>query len=502
MKLPEFLRNTARRNLFYAFLIFGFILVLTVCSGGGGDGGGTTGDTSGSNGGDTTGDTSNMLMVSGSVTNLVSGVTTGTAQAALSGVSVVADYVYAVDTDPEWGSEWRKKSAIQADGTFSISLTKGKPWILAFIDTSKTGSAMIQGIFRAQELDSISPDANDSAASTNLGAMTIDDSGAAELPAEQYETFVGNLGMTLTQAATLGSLDDLMLRYVNPDIDNNGLLDMDEANFPEFNLGTGQSYRYGDGTTIEFIRSGSELPPEAVVSPQFINDAFAGIDLWVVQSDWSIFSTCPGKWSLEWIDGDGNDNVTVPNPYMVTDCVYPASPPAEKHFGVGFPLGVNNIPDGTYIYNFYTNSGDTIPQKTLTFTNVKTFSDASDFTNLVVPFLTFNTDVNGDITSVDYTWMKKTETGFVVATVDDINLIVGRRGANMDWRCADSSCGGWYNSFVTTSSTGSFNIADAETFGLTSQKRANIDVISIFLNTRLGNNYIFRICADDVICLN
>ena len=67
--------------------------------------------------------------------------------------------------------------------------------------------------------------------------------------------------------------------------------------------------------------------------------------------------------------------------------------------------------------------------------------------------------------------MKKTATGFVVATVDDITLIVGKREINLDWRCADSSCGGWYNAFVTTASTGSFNIADAKMFGMTSKKR-------------------------------
>ena len=62
----------------------------------------------------------------------------------------------------------------------------------------------------------------------------IDAAGIAALPAKQYETFVGNPGMTLTEAATLGSLDNLMLRYVNPDIDNNGFLDTDEKDSNRF----------------------------------------------------------------------------------------------------------------------------------------------------------------------------------------------------------------------------------------------------------------------------
>jgi hypothetical protein len=106
----------------------------------------------------------------------------------------------------------------------------------------------------------------------------------------------------------------------------------------------------------------------------------------------------------------------------------------SRSFGLYAEGGAgHDLPQGEYIFK--------VGSKTLTFTHVATRSDAEldasiDF---IMPFIKFN-PVNPSCTaactvaSVDYKWMKRTVSGWVPATLGEVNLTVGDMGGFLSLR--------------------------------------------------------------------
>jgi hypothetical protein len=75
----------------------------------------------------------------------------------------------------------------------------------------------------------------------------------------------------------------------------------------------------------------------------------------------------------------------------------------------------------------------------LTFTAVetRTAAELTEATHLIVPFLRFvpidpTCTTHCAIAAIDYRWMKRSVTGWVVATREEIRLVVGRSRAYLD----------------------------------------------------------------------
>ncbi len=447
---------------------------------------------------------------------------------------VKADYVYAVNTSEMKGPDWRKKSALAADGSFEMVLTKGEPWVMAFVDSSKVGAEMIVGIFKAKKLDSVSPRAFAASNSTNLGSLILnndntdyslclenllnnnndsagnnnnnsdtstcdDPTVVAEMLEANYSTFIGDLGMLEEEANRLGEMDDLMLRYINPDIDGNGIMDMDESDFPELSIRFWLTYDYGDAATmLEKMRTGVALPTDAKMvyfgqRPTLI----------IPKKGTGIFGAPPAKWSLHFSDTGGSKGYKEENPY-----VYDADNPGkgivynsssdEYGLSIEYPQSIISAPRGTYTYKLYEKETDTTPTKTFTFTNIKTMPDARVTTNFVFPFPIFNADANGDITTINYTWMRKTEAGFVAASSADVEMMIGTNMASLKWYACEeenrADCEisfAIYPGFDKYATSGSFDLNNPSdvAWGIgasASKKRSDIRSIMIEFISKMG----------------
>lgn len=377
--------------------------------------------------------TGNDFNISGQVSNLSSSISGGAKAKVVS-----ADYVYAVNIGSRAYLD-RKKVAINQDGSFSIQLTKGESWILAFIDSTQVGFGMVKGIFKAEQLDAIAPKQSTPSIGTEVGTLTVDEFGEAKLPPEMYVTYTGNLGLTLTEASELALMDDYSLRYINPDIDANGLIDIDEANGIEFSLTSWQDYLYDHGNEealLDSVRAGQELPFDRPVTYR----GGSGPKLSIQQMDNGVFSTIPGKWTLSWTDnGNYTGGSSVTWATNITDTIWTELSDGYLNYSVHFPNTVTDIPDGTYTYQFYATSADTSPAKILTVTPVKTMDDASNVTNFIFPFPILHVNSNDDITSMSYTMMKWESGGFVPATSSEIELFIGHGEMQVSW---DGATGG------------------------------------------------------------
>src|SRR5262245_61669545 len=109
-----------------------------------------------------------------------------------------------------------------SDGTnFQLDVKGSRGRGLVFLDSGRTGPAMITGIVKANTLDSLAPLKAEGEA--NLGTMTIA-SGSASMSIS-YDALLAALNLTSAGADFLGAIDDMSLRYANPDIDGNGVID-------------------------------------------------------------------------------------------------------------------------------------------------------------------------------------------------------------------------------------------------------------------------------------
>ena len=107
-------------------------------------------------------------------------------------------------------------AAVAADGSFDLPLAPGYAWSVAFVDNHQVGSAMVIGALAADDVDAFVPAAS---GAVDLGNITFSDRAHASIATSALVTA---LGMT---SATPGATDDLAMRYTNPDLDNDGVID-------------------------------------------------------------------------------------------------------------------------------------------------------------------------------------------------------------------------------------------------------------------------------------
>jgi len=173
------------------------------------------------------------------------------------GAKVVTD-VLAVSAD---GYDRRLGSVTTSN--FYIDIDPGKAWIIVFIDRSKVGSDMIVAKFRSQLLDTLRPAGI--ATELDLGTVSVEESMTGEAvasPSISFSELLSVISMSPSDADFWGRLDDVSLRYVNPDIDNNGVIDLLEGFTPLLDFHNRFQPRVGgDVATMNHIKN--EFLPES-----------------------------------------------------------------------------------------------------------------------------------------------------------------------------------------------------------------------------------------------
>jgi hypothetical protein len=366
-------------------------------------------------------------------TATISGQLVETHSAALStaGVETASGHriTHVMAVDPESASPNRVLAAVGTDGHFSLDVNFGHPYVLVFLDASARGTQMVVAVFRARTLDTLAPLSQGDIA---LGQVTAKDGVAtASVP---YEDLLRQMGLSAAGAEVLGAIDDLSLRYANPDIDGDGTIDIaqDHQFQLDFHLRAqmvaGEDRRHlqvaditdqwlpesGPGAPIPDFNLGSiyAIYPAAYDGTSYVNFGAGAATLQngaAFTATYADGSTAPAGSSfspLQYGDRTG----------WGPDYNWSASPSLEMPGSSGQPVTL------TFTLGA---SGHT-----LTFPNVLTRTHASLASyNTPVPFLRLDTS-DGHLAAVEYRWMKRTADGaWIPCTAEELDLVVGDRGA-------------------------------------------------------------------------
>lgn len=341
----------------------------------------------------------------------------------------VVSHVMAVD--PSGGAAERVLAQVAADGTFSLALEAGRPYVLVFVDDSAVGLDMVVGVFHAETLDTLAT--LTPGTELDLGEVTLD-GGAASTPVP-YDTLLGELGLASATALSLGAVDDLSLRYANPDIDGDGEIDLL------------QDHRFGLDFHVRADLSVGPDGPRLRVSD--LIDAFPVADGALAATPrfglTSIYVLYPSTFdATDYVDMSAMPGVLTADASFTVALADGSTPSAPSSYsGLGFGDTRAWGPD------YALDQGAELPGSSgapatltfglgatgvdLTFANVVTRTVASlTDRGTLMPFVRFDTD-GGVIRGLSWVWMQRAEGGgWVTATAETVSLLVGDEGAFVD----------------------------------------------------------------------
>ncbi|HEX2879437.1 MAG TPA: hypothetical protein VHO25_07860 [Polyangiaceae bacterium] len=332
--------------------------------------------------------------------------------------------------NPEASSPRRTLVEVESDGSFQLDVETGLPYVLVFIDASAVGAEMVVGIFRAQTLDTLAPSVD--GGELDLGEVSMDEGSGSANAGIGYDALLAQLGLSAEAAEYLGAIDDLSLRYANPDLDGNGTLDVLEEH--EF--------------ALDFhVRANTFKGPEgaeaavADITDRFLDDA--GAEMATVRFNLaSIYLLYDATFdSTEYVlPNQGNTMLQNGGAFVALASDGAAVTAPTSYSGVFFGSGRGFGPDyswgidpqielpgsggspASYVFTLGGIATD------ITFVNIVTRTRASLASEgLLVPFIKLNT-AEGLLSSVDYKWLKSGAQAWIPASAEEVATVVNENG--------------------------------------------------------------------------
>jgi hypothetical protein len=336
--------------------------------------------------------------------------------------------------NPATANPVRYLSPIAADGTFAIGVDLNTPWVFVLVDSHQVGKNMIAGVFRGSAFDL------DSLAATrpgmvDLGVVDVDEASGAATASTPTATLLSALGLSDAAATLLGSMDDISLRYVNPDIDGNGKIDVQEGvSYPlDFHIRYDMTTR-GSAGLIPLTALRNAYADSATTDARY--SLGSAIAYWAnpqqfgttTSADYRIrFPTASGTFQAPPRMGSFAANVWIDNDsYFYTSA-------GSNSVGISFDY-TQPFPTGEYVFE--------VKGTALTYTNVRTHTlpELNAGADLIIPFLKLNVPDSActgwacKVTGLDYRWMKRDGTSWVAATSEEIALVVPQHGGFLGFR--------------------------------------------------------------------
>ena len=401
-----------------------------------------------------------------------------------------AQVTHVMAVSPSSQDAARVVAEVGADGTFDLQVDPSRPWVIVFIDASQVGDAMVLGVYKADVLDALPP-AKDGG-KVDLGNVTIVDGKATG--DISYASLLAALGIDAGAADDIGALDDLCLRYVNPDIDGDGVLDVDQ-NGHNFGLDfhTHFSLRAGDHDATVADVVGDYLPDDTAIT-------YGGAGIYVS------FPAAFGSGGAAGVRFDDPVTVSTFGPgggttAFAAGTVLSGATLIENNFGDMRSFGVyaaagHDLPQG--VYHFI------VGGTTLTFSHVRTHTDAelAAATHFIMPFIRFVPRDAGcvsgcTIAAIDYTWRKREASGWVTASPADLALVVGDQGGYISIR-RQFDDGSEQAGFVIPKdeasgsipwAASSANLADLDAAGLAAMTTDDVCHLGLSYDDKLGMRF-------------
>ena len=309
--------------------------------------------------------------------------------------------------------------------------------MVVFIDSTKVGTAMVGGIYQNTTFHTIAPL---QPGKTDIGDVTIDPAMQTATASIDYNTLLADLGLSPSAADYLGSIDDLSLRYANPDIDGDGLIDVDQGDDHSFGIDFhlrwnllngpgGPQFTMADMTDKFFPTSGDNVPTPVLT----LSSIYASYPLALDGTQYVQMATNgPGGTLI-------NGASFACTQYDGSDC-----PPHAEFSGGSGPFGPNTWGvdfDQSDVGQQELPGSEGVPAQlaftlgatntTLTFPNVVTQTrEQLNGDGTMAIFTKLNT-VGGTIASVDYEWMKFVSGTWTPASAEEIALTIGSAGGFM-----------------------------------------------------------------------
>jgi hypothetical protein len=367
-------------------------------------------------------------------------------------------HVVAVDTE----SGKTAFAEVQEDGTFTLGIRKNRPWVVSYVDATKTGADMIISSFASGTLDTLSPGVDTDA----IDMGTVDSSSPKATMDLSASGLLSSMGMTANAAETVGAIDDVSLRYSNPDIDNNGTIDAVENKVylidfhnrftaqkvggGQYNMNDMKNAFYPDNTQFQYTGTG--------IFPQISKADFAGTA--PATYDWSFSVDVP-------VAGNGGQICSGKSPGDTltagTDCSlsYQSNVGANSN-AFTFGMETADLKAGDYALN--------VGGKTYFWKNVAV-SDFSAGDGFLALFIRVDVDTITDkVTGISYKWQKKgADNSYALATEEEINLIVkssdeaGKYGGYASLKYQGDESKGSLGVSIPKKPSGSISFADLQT---------------------------------------
>ena len=384
------------------------------------------------------------------------------------GVDAGTTVTHVMAVDPQTSRPERSIAEVGADGSFHLELAPGRPYVLVFVDGTAVGVDMVVAIFRSSTLDSLPARG---ATTLDLGAVTL--AGGVATAGVDFTTLRLALGLSVSEAAWLGEFDDLSLRYANPDIDRDGVIDALQGHDYTFDVHVRAQLHQGvDGPLLRVDDLVDAWP--ASDGADVATPAFNLSSMYVIYDE----ALDPTDYVSETGTNQNGGDVLVSDagPTYVSGF-------SELHLaglrGWGLDFAWNDAVQqemsgstgrGPATLSWWLNESLTA----LSFSNVITRSHAS-FTNegTLLPFVRLDTTA-GAITGASWIWKKRVSaTSWVDATPGEIAIVVNDSGAYVSFHVLPA----WNREIgvpIGTTPTGSVSLAGANLQNLTADEVATL----------------------------
>lgn len=336
---------------------------------------------------------------------------------------------HVVAVTPSSQNTARVVSEVKPTGEFSLDLDPARLWVLVFVDSTKVGSDMIVGVFRTGGLDTLAPLKKGAA---DLGEVVAKD-GVAQAGIA-YDALLGALGIEPLAADFLATVDDMCLRVVNPDVDGNGKIDALEKG-KDYRLDFHVQFAMHTDHPVSVTDLVGDFLPDTVTIGYGGTGIYTSFPSSSFASGWqtsALSATFDQELHYAPLGGGVSTRVLAAGDAIPTGDLNVSG--YGEYGSVGFMAVPGfDMPNGAYRFGF--------GPSTLTFTNVRTRSDASlaAAESFIMPFIALQKSVaectdHCALRGFDYVWRKRTDTGWVPATAAEVALVAGERGGFLSIR--------------------------------------------------------------------
>lgn len=301
-------------------------------------------------------------------------------------------------------------TATKSGNNFSLSLTKGKPYMITFL----RGTTIV-GLYKVDEttgMDSLplSTDSGD----ISVGTVSLN-AGVAQ-GSLSSSSLLQTLGMTQSVATAYGVMDEGMTRLSSVDVDGNGTIDYLENK--SYKLYVSYGFRYT-----------SCAAPGSSTGTAFTNS----------QGNWSdknLLLSCgyeynfvanPDVSSLNWNSATLNLPAAVGG---VTSKLQGSSIVNSLGRNIefwpsgseGYATNPSTPPSGTYTITVNSATGGS--PTTFTYNNVRSQTIDANLNNIYVPITKLTLDGNGKVTLLEWQWWKKLNNTWTQPSNDELATVL------------------------------------------------------------------------------